>query len=515
MIVIPFVSEGGVGMFTSAGGVPLRMTSGMSLPDSTPAAEGVDPRGVQDFLDAVESPPEIEPHGLIVMRHGRVVASGWWAPYRADRPHLLYSLSKSFTSTALGFAVDEGLLRLDDRVVDFFPELAIDETRTRSMRVRDLAAMSSGHLTDTWCAVFTEDPDDPVRGFLRLRPDHDPGAVFAYNQPATYTLAAILQQVAGRTLTEFLRPRLFDPIGVDFASWQQYPQGRDIGFTGLFATTDTIARLGELYLRRGLWNGRRVIPEYWVAEATRPHITTAGEPNPDWRQGYGFQFWMSRHGYRGDGAYGQFCLVLPDQDAVIAYTGATVEMQSVLDAVWRCLLPAFGDRAYAPATEDASLADRLAGLILPTVPAEPNPASEPESWSRPFTPAGGRCTDQPSLTSVEVAPHEPAVVLREAGSELRLRLGHGEWAVSEPTEGPGGTPVPVAVSGGWVDTSTLRFDALFLETPHRLRVTCDLATGTFDATWATAPLHPLSLREMHAPRRPARPLSTLGPSIAT
>jgi len=489
------------------------MTTALSLLRSTPAAEGVDPHGIHGFLDAVESSPEIEPHSLMVVRHGRVVASGWWAPYRADRPHLLYSLSKSFTSTALGIAVDEGLLRLDDRVVDFFPECAVDDARTRSMRVRDLAAMSSGHLTDTWNAALTADPDEPVRGFLRLPPERDPGSVFAYNQPATYTLATILQRLAGGTLTEFLRPRLLDPIGVDFASWQQYPDGRDIGFSGLFATTDTIARLGELYLRRGLWNGRRIISESWVAEATRPHVSTAGESNPDWRQGYGFQFWMSRHGYRGDGAYGQFCLVLPDQDAVIAYTGATDDMQAVLDAAWQYLLPAFGGRSSGPA--DEALAHRLAELRLPAVPADPKPAGDPESWSRAFAPAGGHCAERPSLIGVEVSVVEPAVVLLEPGAELRLRLGRGEWAVSGPAAGAGGAAVPVAVSGGWVDASTLRFDALFLETPHRLRVACDLTTGTFDATWVTAPLHPLSLREMHAPPRDAHPMNALSPSTAT
>jgi CubicO group peptidase (beta-lactamase class C family) len=482
----------------------------MSLPRTTPAAQGVDARGIQDFLDAVEDSPAIQPHSLMVLRHGHVVASGWWAPYRADRPYMLYSLSKSFTSTAVGIAVDEGLLRLDDPVVDFFPEVGVDDPRTRSMRVRDLAAMSTGHLTDTWQAAFAADPGEPVRGFLRLPPDRDPGTVFAYNQPATYTLATILQRVTGRTLTGYLRPRLFDQIGVDFASWQQYPDGRDMGFAGLFATTDTIARLGELYLRRGTWDGRQILPEYWVAEATRPQISTAGEPHPDWRQGYGFQFWMSQHGYRGDGAYGQFCLVLPDQDAVVAYTGATVDMQAVLDSAWRYLLPAFGDRASGSADEE--LAQRLATLTLPAVPAEAKPSGDTKSWSRAFAPTGGRCAAQPSLTGVEVAADEPTVVLREAGAELRLPIGLGEWAVSEPNAGIGGTAVPVAVSGGWVDASTVRFDAIFLETPHRLHITCDRSTGKFDAAWATTPLQPLDLRDLRAPRTPATPLSTGRPA---
>lgn len=477
---------------STAGDVVARMTS---LPHSTPADQGVDARGIQSFLDAVEQAPALQPHSLIVLRHGQVVASGSWAPYRTDRPYMLYSMSKSFTATALGFAVDEGLLRLDDRVAEFFPEISLDDPGTRSMRVRDLAAMSTGHLSDRWRTAFEADPAEPVRGFLRLPPDRDPGTVFAYNQPATYTLAAILQRITGITLVDYLRPRLFDPLGIDDATWQEYPPGRNVGFVGLFVPPEAIARFGQLYLGRGMWDGRQILPEYWVSEATRPQVGTAGEPHPDWQQGYGFQFWMSRHGYRGDGAYGQFCLVLPDQNAVVAYTGATLEMQSVLDLAWQHLLPAFDGKVSR--TADTELARRLETLALPTVSAAPGPTG----YSQSFAPAGGRCAAQPSLTGIEVPPDEPGIVLREAESALRLRFGRGSWAVSGP----------IAASGGWVGTATLRFDVIFLETPHRLHITCDRSTGTFDASWATPPLQPLTLHELHAPRNP---LGTAGPAAS-
>ncbi|BCJ36018.1 hypothetical protein Athai_35210 [Actinocatenispora thailandica] len=389
---------------------------------------------------------------------------------------MLYSLSKSFTSTALGLALDEGLLRLDDRVVDFFPEyreLATDPG-TRAMRVRHLASMSSGHTRDTWDEVFESDPADPVRGFLRLPPDREPGTVFAYNQPATYTLGVILQRLTGTTLAGYLRPRLFEPLGIGAPGWQQDGSGRDLGFVGLFLPTDAIARLGELYLRRGVWRGHRILSEGWVAEATRPQVPT-GDENPDWAQGYGFQFWMSRHGYRGDGAFGQFCLVLPEQDAVVAYTGATVEMQAVLDAAWRHLLPAFGTAGSA--ADDAALAERLGRLALPPVPAGDQ---RPGNWSlAPATPG-----DTP-LTGVQVRDGE--LVLCEPGTELRLRLAPGRWTVTDE-------PVPAAASGGWIDGTHLAVDVLFLEAPHRLSVTADVTAGTFDARWVTAPLLPPSLR---------------------
>ena len=186
-----------------------------------------------------------------------------------------------------------------------------------------------------------------MRGFLLIPPDEEPGTVFAYNQPCTYTLAAIVQRLSGQSLIEYLRPRLFEPLGIDAYAWQEYPPGRNIGFSGLHATTDAIAKLGLLYLQRGLWNGRRLLSDPWVDEATRRQVANPNEPNPDWRQGYGFQFWMARHGYRGDGAYGQFCVILPEHDTVIATTADTADMQGMLDALWAHLLPAIGETGRA------------------------------------------------------------------------------------------------------------------------------------------------------------------------
>ncbi len=471
---------------------------------SSPAAQGVDARGIHAFLDAVESAPAVDPHSVMMLRHGQLIAEGWWAPYSPDRRHLLYSLSKSFTSTAAAFAAAEGLLRLDDPVISYFPELdaEVTDARSRSMLVRHVAAMASGHEEETWGRVMEADPAEPIRAFLQLPPDRDPGTVFAYNQSCTFTLASIIQRESGQTLTDYLRPRLFDPLGIGPVGWQQHPPtGRDLGFTGLHTTTDTIARLGQLYLQRGNWNGTQLLSEEWVAEATRSHVSNAG-PSADWAQGYGFQFWMSQHGYRGDGAYGQFCLVLPEHDAVIAITAATVEMQSVLDAVWDHVLPAFADSPLAEGDADDSLRDRLSRLALPVVPAKPAPPEGAGSWSGiTFTPAGGSCPQQPSLIGVGLAeqPDGWQATLREPGSMLGLRLGTAGWLVSEPAT-PSGEVVPTAVSGGWADSQTLRFEVIFLETPHTLAVTCSLPSRTFEATWSTQPLGGRSVQELRSPR---------------
>ncbi|MEV6180879.1 serine hydrolase domain-containing protein [Streptomyces sp. NPDC052015] len=475
------------------------------LPSSTPSAQGVDASGVLAFLDAVEAAEGIEPHSLMVLRHGHVVAAGWWAPYTPDRLHLLYSLSKSFTATATGLAVAEGLIRLDDPVISYFPEFEADITdpRSRAMRVRHLASMTSGHEAETYERAAALDPEELVRGFLLLPPERDPGTVFAYNQPATYTLAAILQRVTGRSLTAYLRPRLLDPLGIGEVAWLTDRRGRELGFSGLHGTTDAVARLGQLYLRGGVWEDRRLLSRAWVAEATRALIPTAGAmgdtDREDWDRGYGFQFWQSRHGYRGDGAYGQFCLVLPEQDAVVAVTAATTDMQALLNLVWQHLLPAFRPGPPAgPQDAETALADRLARLSLPAAPGRAAPPDRTGEWSAAeFAPYGGVRAGLPGLTGAAVNADADGwtLTLVEHGHRLDLRLRPGGWSVAEE-------PVPTAVSGGWTDRDTLAVDIAFLETPHRLRVACSLPGRTLTARWGTEPLHGGPLRSLRAPRRP-------------
>ncbi|MFI7498008.1 serine hydrolase domain-containing protein [Streptomyces sp. NPDC049687] len=472
------------------------------LPSSTPSAEGVDASAVLAFLDAVEETGTIEPHSLMILRHGRLVASGWWEPYTPDRLQLLYSLSKSFTSTAAGLAVAEGLIDLDATVLSYFPELDADITdpRSRAMLVRHVAAMASGHEEETVERAETLDPRDLVRGFLLIPPDRDPGTVFAYNQPATYALGAIVQRVTGEPLSAYLRPRLLDPLGIGEVGWLADGSGRELGYSGLHGTTDAVARLGQLYLDEGLWEGERLLSREWVAEATRTHIPTSegmGAAEPlDWDHGYGFQFWRSRHGYRGDGAYGQFCLVLPEHDAVIAATSAGQDMQAYLTLVWEHLLPAFRPGAPAGGEDvDAALARRLAGLTLPPAPGKPAPPERAGEWSgAAFTPYEG-VRDRPTPTGVLVTGGAAGwtLTLVEGDDRLELPLGAGGRQVSEE-------PVPTAVSGGWTDGGTLAVAVTFLETPHTLRITCSLPDRTFTARWDTEPLHGGPLRSLRAPR---------------
>ena len=463
-----------------------------ALPRSTPSAEAVAAGGIRSFVDSLEAGELIEPHSVLVLRHGRVVAEGWWAPYTPELPHLLYSLSKSFTSTALAFAVDEGLVDLDDTVLSCFPELDGPDVgeRNRRIRIRDVAAMASGHDRDLMDFAAGSDPAELVRLLLTVPPAAAPGTLFAYNQACTYAIAAVIQQRAGTTLTEYLRPRVLDPLGIGETGWLRDRHGLELGFSGLHATTEAIAKLGQLYLDGGAWNGVQLLPDGWVELATRAHIDNPDQENPDWRQGYGFQFWMQRHGYRGDGAYGQFSIVLPDQDMVVAVTSQSLDMQGVLDAAWDHLLPAVDTPSSDDA--DAALATFLSTRALPPLSSAEAPSEgAPRDSAEPRVFAAAPGNDQPSLTAVTLMREgdDWALELDDAGERLSVDLGIGRWAVT----------AAIAATGGRAPDGALIADVVLLETPHRLRLVCR-TDGTFTAAWATPPLHHLPLRKMRMPR---------------
>ncbi|WP_102194685.1 serine hydrolase [Microbacterium aurantiacum] len=470
-----------------------------SLPRRAPSELNVDAAGITAFLDGLETSVDVEPHSIVLLRGGAVIAEGSWAPYAAERPQLLYSLSKSFTSTAAGFAFDEGLLALDDTVLSYFPELDAEVTdiRARSILVRHALAMASGHHADTIEEAFAIDAANLVRGFLLTPPDSDPGTVFAYNQPATYAVAAIVQRVTGQRLTEYLRPRLFDPLGIGDVGWIQDASGRQQGYSGLFAPSHAIALLGQLYLQRGRWKDDQILSTAWIDEATSLRVVTTREANPDWSEGYGYQFWMARHGYRGDGAYGQFCVVLPDHDVVLALTGQSSDMQRVLDLVWEHLLPAFrhGPTRDVDREADALLAQRLSAAQLPPVATN---LAIPAPQSQSFSPEEGN--DCPDLARLDLTAdaHDLAwsLTLRDGDDRLEVVPGLGEWNVDGATAVSAGRLAPGAETAAG---ERLAVDVIFLETPHRLHLVLDPASSRFTAKWATNPLGAMPLRAMRMP----------------
>nr|WP_255645276.1 serine hydrolase domain-containing protein [Actinoplanes polyasparticus] len=396
----------------------------------------------------------VECHSLMVVHHRHVVAEGWWAPYSADRPHLLYSLTKSFTSIAVGLAIADGLLALDDRVVDVLPDhvpAGLPE-QGRRITVHHLLSMTAGHDTDSLTEAWQHEPDDLVKGFLRVPFAHAEGTRHTYDNATTYVLARMVERVTGRGLPEFLDDRLFHPMGIEHAEWDRVASGAAFGFHGLHLTTEAVAAFGELLLRGGRWGDRQLVPPEWVRLATSRHIDTfpaeVGAGGADYTQGYGYQFWISRHGFHGDGAFGQLCVVVPSHDLVVATTGAHHQAQAVLDAIWDCLLPGL----------DATPDNRSLAL------APGGPVASPAL---------------PDGTKAVVEPISRGWLVH-IGDSLTIEVGHGEWRESSPLGRP------VVAAGAW-QGDTFVADLCVITTPHRVRLVVD-ADGTATATWNIDPL---------------------------
>jgi CubicO group peptidase (beta-lactamase class C family) len=430
------------------------------LPRSTPEAQGVSSADVLAFIEAADKNID-SLHSFMLVRHGQVVAEGWWSPYNAESPHSLFSLSKSFTSTAVGLAVAEGKLSVDDLVLKFFPEDAPAEPskNLKAMRVSDLLRMSTGHQEEpkrTKDIAWT-------KKFLAQPVPHKPGTHFLYNTSGTYMLSAIVQKATGMTVLDYLKPRLFEPLGIEHPTWETSPQGITTGGFGLSIRTEDIARFGQLYLQKGMWNGKQLVPAAWVDAATSRQTSNGSDPQRDWDQGYGYQFWRCRHNaYRGDGAFGQYCVVMPDQDAVIAMTSGVKDMQVVLNLVWEKLLPAM--KSAPLATDDDArqkLGRSLAGLSLRPVQGSGSPAKG--SDKKYVIPANER-----KLETIGLLDDDPSgavtVVARFDGVDRKIVCGRGAWRKGRAAYGTL-REQPLAASGAWTGDDTFTAKLCFYETP--------------------------------------------------
>src|SRR4051812_30813751 len=282
-----------------------------SLPRSKPEAEGVSSRGIIQFIDAI-SKSNHEFHSFMVLRHGKVIAEGWWNPYQGNLKHTMYSVSKSFTATAIGFAVSEKRISVDDRVISFFPADVPDTAGAflSQLRIKDLLSMSVGQQPDPTGDIGSKN-DNWVNAFFRTPILYAPGSKFLYNSAATYVLSAIVQKVTGQRVLDYLQPRLFAPLGISGIDWEVSPQKINSGGWGLRLKTEDMAKFGQLFLQKGIWNGKQILPQAWVEQASTmkieqdPSASQARKDSSDWLQGYCYQMWRSRNNaYRADGAFG-------------------------------------------------------------------------------------------------------------------------------------------------------------------------------------------------------------------
>jgi CubicO group peptidase (beta-lactamase class C family) len=438
------------------------------LPRSTPEAQGVSSSALLAFVAAADKNVDAM-NSFMLVRHGQVVAEGWWSPYDAGSPHSLYSLSKSFTSTAVGLAVSEGKLSLDDEVLKFFPEdaPANPSNNLKAMRVRDLLRMSTGHQTEPGRTA-----GQPwTKTFLAQAVPNKPGTHFLYNTSATYMLSAMVQKATGLTVLDYLKPRLFDPLGIENPTWEVSPQGITTGGYGLSVRTEDIARFGQLYLQKGNWQGKQLVPSAWIEEATARQTSNGSNPKSDWEQGYGYQFWRCRNGaYRGDGAFGQFCIVLPEQDAVIAITSGTKDMQAVMNLVWDKLLPAIQPAPLAPDDESRKkLEQMLTGLsVRPQEDSGSPGATAKVSNKRYVFPKNERKLEAITLES-DNKDGAVTLVARFDGVERRIPCGRGAWRKGRLAYGMF-PEQPAAASGAWTSDDTFAAKLCFYETPFSVRL---------------------------------------------
>jgi CubicO group peptidase (beta-lactamase class C family) len=457
-------------------------TAGTSLPRSTPEAQGISSPAITAFLEAAEQ-RECGLHSFMVLRHGHVAAEGWWSPYGPETPHMLFSLSKSFTSTAVGMAVAEGRLSVDDPVLSFFPAEAPRKPSDNlaAMRVRHLLSMVTGHDHDTTEYLYKRRDGDWARAFLARPVAHEPGTHFLYNTGASYMLSAIVQRVTGQTLLEYLRPRLWEPLNIRDATWETCPRGVNTGGFGLSIVTEDIARFGQLYLQRGVWGGGRLLPEAWVADASARQTSNGTSAESDWEQGYGYQFWLCRHGaYRADGAFGQYCVIMPEQDAVVAITAGTADMQAVLNLIWAHLLPGMAPGALPqdkPAHE--ALTRRLGSLSLLPVQGLLSSSVATKTSGKGYAFAGKRRPLQ--AISFDFGGDEDRCTVRDDRGEHRVACGRGAWVkgttawdLTRPPAEPRGAPQPrpVAASGAWITDDTYEMKLVFYATPFCFTMTC-------------------------------------------
>jgi CubicO group peptidase (beta-lactamase class C family) len=437
------------------------------LPRSTPEEQGISSSAILSFVDGAEQKVDAV-HSFMIVRHGHVVSEGWWAPYAADEPHVLYSLSKSFTSTAVGLAIAEGKLSLDDTLLKIFPEEApaSPSKNLSSMRVRDLLRMSSGQTAEDIKGFPFTGKADLVRTFLEYPVPDIPGTHFVYNTPGTYMLSAIVQKVTGQTVRDYLQTRLFEPLGIAKPRWDESAQGVSFGGYGLNLRTEDIARFGQLYLQKGQWQGRQLLPQAWVEEATSLQTAKGSDPTSDWNQGYGYQFWRCRHGFfRGDGAFGQFCIVMPQYDAVVAVTSGTGDMQSVMNLIWDRIVPAMGVAALpADPESDGKLSARLAGLSLRKQAGQATSPMAGSVTGKTFTfPENGQHIEALSLRAAGNGANA-VLTLRIAGADQHIECGQDSWAKGSMTLDTGEV-VPVAASAAWSSEDTLSVTVVLYQTP--------------------------------------------------
>lgn len=463
-----------------------------------PEDYGVSSHCILDFIEEIDN-RGIELHSFMFFRRGRVLAEGYWAPYKADMNHIMYSVSKTFTSTAIGFAVKEKKLSVDDKVISFFPDdlPPVLSPNLEKLTIKHLLTMSAGHEK---APAFNINDDNWARRFLATPIVNEPGKVFQYSTYATYMLSAIIRKATGQTVLEYLRPRLFQPLGIEGAAWETNAEGIPAGGFGLRVKTADMMKLGRLYLQKGKWDNKKLLPEAWIKEASSVQIFQAEEPTLEQQmhdegvQGYGYQIWRSTHNsYRADGAQGQYILVLPDDDAVMVTTAREKDMRKIMALFWEYLYPGIMKKMQRKddAARDA-LVSKLASLKI----HDPYFTDDEDLIRRDTTLSYTMEQNKAGITSLTLSFDKEGtarLAYKSDGKDYTFTFGQDVWSYGEtqkpapyylnPRRNPAGmSPYKVAGSGSWTAKDELRLRLCYLVESEYETYTCRFNSNNIELT---------------------------------
>ncbi len=449
------------------------------LPRSSPEEQGVSSAKVMAFLDSITSLSSTEIHGVVLMRHGHIIAEKYSRPFAAEYGHTLFSCSKTFTSAAIGIAIAENRLRLDDRLAAFFPEYLPDtiDGRLASITIRDLLTMTSGFRPTNY---VRNNETQWIRTYLANEIVAEPGKRFAYDSMGTYLLSAIIQRVTGQTLLDYLRPRLFEPLHIEHLNWEWSPEGVTCGGWALYMQAESMAKFGLLLLNKGEWNGRQLIPSRWVEAMMYPHVKR------DDGDAYCYQMWECPHPNtaRADGAFGQYIIVMPDENAVLVVTQCQHgdAPQREMQWLFEMLVPTFSDEPLIIGKDTQRLADK--DYSLPYAEGKAKTKSIREINGKRYM-LGENRLGWKSVMVDQTGKELSLIVETTDGMQNSIRCGYHSWCYSKvdvnfaphPWVETKGTysgftePFTTGSSYGWVKNDELRICTHFVDWMSGLDIT--------------------------------------------
>ncbi len=475
------------------------------LPRTTPESQGVPSEAVSALIDRLEA-QNGKVHSYMLIRHGKIIAEGHWAPFNAATPHALYSISKAFVSMAIGFAVDDKLLSLDDKVAKFFPEeaKANNDGHLGAIRIRDLMAMASGQKSDTFKAMRNAAPGEAARMFFEMPMKNDPGKLFRYMSGNTTMLALIHAKVTGeKDLLSYLKVRLFDKLGINATYWPRLKDGTTvIGGSGFELKSEDLAKICILLQQNGVWRGERILPLWWVKQATSlqtpyGNVTDSvlalhgakpdNAANPDdWQLGYGWQLWMGHHeSFRLCGAFGQIGSVIPSKGLVfVSNAGGRSSNKPSLNAFYDTILPVLSEHPL-PENPDAlkKLRRRSEKLVLPLPEGSAAPSELAIAVFRNVK------IGIPNLLTVESFGYDAqtkTLIIENRYGKQRISVGEGEWAYGSFTAEEensdtlgriSGGNQPIAAAGAWSKSDRFSVRIHFIRSPAILDIVFEIQNG--------------------------------------